>query len=252
MLPPEPTPSAPDPHVAASIARAERGLAMLDRLAVIGMAIAEEIGERIVGAPYHPEPRHDPVRGFAAASRSVRLTLAMVTRVDAEILALRNGALPTRATRGVRPAADLGIAAPSAPVMPADATASEGSSCLRRDRSRDAEREAGDREADEADEVRGARRGLHENPVEREDDGPLSRPWRECVEAIRADLGLDPDASGRSDDENDCFSPARPEATSRSAQDGNCWPDDADISRLLLAQRTAAATTDPPPVVPRQ
>ena len=92
-----PDPSAPptDASLDAPIAHAERRLAMLERLAEIGMALAEEIGARNVNAPYHPEPRHDPARSFAAVSRAVRLTLALEVRIEAALVALRNGETPS-------------------------------------------------------------------------------------------------------------------------------------------------------------
>ena len=111
-------PSAPptDASLDAAIARAERRLAMLERLAEIGMALAEEIGARNVNAPYHPEPRHDPARSFAVVSRAVRLTLAFEVRIEAALVALRNGETPSvpaprdarAAPAGAREASDDG------------------------------------------------------------------------------------------------------------------------------------------------
>ncbi len=74
-----------------AIARGERRRAKLERLSDIGMELAEEIRERNVKTPYHPEPKHDPARAFAAVSRAVRLTIVLEAKVDAEIVALRNG-----------------------------------------------------------------------------------------------------------------------------------------------------------------
>lgn len=94
MSSPDPASPPTDPRLDAPIARAERRLAMLERLADIGMALAEEIGTPNINTPYHPEPRHDPGRSFAAVSRAVRLTLTLEAGVEAAILALRKGETP--------------------------------------------------------------------------------------------------------------------------------------------------------------
>ena len=73
------------------IARAERRRASVEALANVGMALSKEIAVRLIDGPYHPEPRHDPGRSYAAASRSVRLTLTLEAKVDVQILALCSG-----------------------------------------------------------------------------------------------------------------------------------------------------------------
>ena len=78
-------------HLAMMIARAERRRAMLEAMAEVGAVFAKEISVRMIDGPYHPEPRHDPGRAFAAVSRSVRLTLALETRIDERLLGLHNG-----------------------------------------------------------------------------------------------------------------------------------------------------------------
>ena len=71
-------------------------MAILHRLAVLGMRLADEVCERAINSPYHPEPVHEPARAFAAVSRAVRLTLVLQAKVEAGLLALRNGdAIPT-------------------------------------------------------------------------------------------------------------------------------------------------------------
>jgi hypothetical protein len=92
-----PTRSGP-PTLDACIARAEHRRTKLERLSDIGMELAEEIRERNVKAPYHPEPKHDPSRGFANVSRAVRLTVVLEGKIDGEILAMSKGEWPAVAS----------------------------------------------------------------------------------------------------------------------------------------------------------
>ena len=94
MVSPTPASDIPEFHAADAVASAELRLAMLRRLAAIGMRMAEEIGTRMIESPYHPEPRHEPGRAFATLSRGIRLTLVLQTRVEREIIALRKDDAP--------------------------------------------------------------------------------------------------------------------------------------------------------------
>ena len=47
-------------------------LAMLRRLAELGMQLVEELAARAVSSSDHPEPKHDPGQSFARASRPAR------------------------------------------------------------------------------------------------------------------------------------------------------------------------------------
>jgi hypothetical protein len=92
---------------AAVIADAATRLAMLRRLGDLGMRLAEDVIERAISSPYHPETKHEPARAFATVSRCVRLTLVLQVKMEARLIALRNGATlsvddaaGTRATRG--------------------------------------------------------------------------------------------------------------------------------------------------------
>ena len=78
-------------YLATMIERAEARRVMLEELGAIGMAMSREIATRWIDGPYHPEPRNDPARAFAAVSRSVRLTLAQQVRIDTQVLAWCNG-----------------------------------------------------------------------------------------------------------------------------------------------------------------
>ncbi len=87
---------ADDPHLAAALAKAERRQALLEELSDIGMNLARQIDAHAAAAMAAINEEHggDPARPFATLSRAVRLTLAMEARVDAQILALRNGKVP--------------------------------------------------------------------------------------------------------------------------------------------------------------
>jgi hypothetical protein len=91
----------PDPIFAANaIARAERRRAMLERLAVLGMALAEEIVQRTVDSSHHPERVQEPGRDFAQVSRAARPTLVLEGGTGPKTVALRNdNALAVDATR---------------------------------------------------------------------------------------------------------------------------------------------------------
>ncbi len=88
--------STDDPHLAAALAKAERRQALLEELTDIGMNLARQIDAHAAAAMAAINEEHggDPARAFATLSRAVRLTLAMEARVDAQILALRNGRVP--------------------------------------------------------------------------------------------------------------------------------------------------------------
>jgi hypothetical protein len=178
-----------DPHVAAVIARAEARRVVLERLTVIGMELVEDIRARNVQAP---EPRHDPARAFAAVSRAVRLTLAFAGRIDADILAMRNGdaASPSRSSAGSRPAAAPKRAADK-PDFAYPSTLALGPEGVR---VRDAVGSAIEAKFAAFDGAMGALDELHERLVDYEtQDRFASRPWRECAEVLCAELGLEPD-----------------------------------------------------------
>jgi hypothetical protein len=174
----------------AILARAGRQHAMLDRIAVLGMRLVEEVAQRAVDSPYHPEPKHEPMRAFAQVTRAVRFTLALQTRIEARMIAIRNG---TSLSRVLADESET-----KAPVG-LDLTGEARSSL--KQRARDAVTDAIDFEISTRDVAERALDRLHENLVERESyDALLTLPFRDCVEAICADLGLDPDWSRWSDD----------------------------------------------------
>ncbi len=180
---------------------------MLERLSEIGMALSEEILTRTVGAPYHPEARHDAGRSFAAVSRAVRLTLAFEARIDAEILAMCNGKFATGETAGVGgagavfPASEPEASLPAPGFVLQEGFVFQDPPCPVRAKVRGAVCEAINREVGNTEVAREALAFVHERLIEGEDyDAYLSRPWRDGVEAICADLGLAPDWSQWSDE----------------------------------------------------
>jgi hypothetical protein len=163
----------------AAVAWAQRRHAMLDRLAALGMRLAEEVVERVVESPYDPEPKHEPVKAYDKVARAVRLTLVLQARTEAEIIALRNGE-PMSSVVAPEPEPEASVS-PEAPM---------------RERARDAVADAIDLEMPDGEAAEHALDRLRENLIDRETyDDLLTLPFRDCVAAICADLGLDPDWS---------------------------------------------------------
>jgi hypothetical protein len=174
----------------AILARAGRQHAMLDRMAVLGMRLVEEVVQRAVDAPHHPEVKHEPTRAFAQVTRAVRFTLALQTRIEARMIAIRN----------VKSTASIHTKNPDNEA-PVGLDVSRTAPCSIRQRARDAVTDAIDFEISVSTIAERALDRLYENLVERETyDALLTLPFRECVAAICADLGLDPDWSRWSDD----------------------------------------------------
>ena len=190
--------STPTPPAAAlvadAIARIEERRDVLDRLADKGMEMAERLAAGDAVEIAGRKPFTDPARAFAVVSRAVRLCLALASRLDGAVIALlRGGPIP-----------DLAILAPETPatsktpgsVASVSEPAPETSAAVTAPRTRIAravdgviEAEAGDREAAER-----RRAYVHEHLIEGEDyDALLNQPWRVVVQAICADLGLNPD-----------------------------------------------------------
>ena len=190
--------STTDPHLDAVITRAETGRGMLERLGVIGMRIAEDVGERAVQAALHPEPRHEPCRAFASVLRAVRYNLAFQMWIDTDILAMRKGERPSIAARSKPAAVAAGVAAPVAVIV---APLAEIEPSPLQARVRGAVWEAVNRDVREIRTAQDMLDCLHERLIEGEDyDAFLALPFREAVAAICADLGLAPDWSGWSDE----------------------------------------------------
>ncbi len=160
------TPASASDLQAAVIADAATRLAILRRLADLGMRLAEEVCERAIAAPYHPELRHEPARAFAAVSRAVRLTLVLQVKMEALLVALRNGeavSIDTAAVACAKRESDAAGHRAAAEDIPGDAAGGSDPS----------------------------RETLREHESERFDE-LASGSLDDCIAAIRADLGLEP------------------------------------------------------------
>ena len=216
-----------DPDLAAAaLANAERRRAMLERLAVLGMALAEEITQRMVDSPYHPEAVHEPGRAFAQVSRAVRLTLVLEAKMEAQIITLRNERILAGGATTVGPA-------PWSPL----------SEAARRDLTRP-RRNVRDPDAQETL-VEQTRERLSES----EGDTRLAGCFRATVEAICSDLGLDPDWSCWPETEDAAVAPIIPVLTeflaSAAARAGPADDDRAVTTHRLPA--SVAPEPHPPP-----
>lgn len=218
------------PEVAAVIARAELRREMLERLSSLAMRLAGELVERATEAPRKPaddneppppEPRHEPGRAFAAVSRAVRFTLALEAKIDQEILALMRGeAASAEANNESAPP-------PPPPPNPLAVRRRRITACLW-----DAINEKAT-DAEAADDLCAA---VQERLIEGETyDEFLFRPFRESVEAVCRDLGLQPDWS-RWDDE--VGFPAETRRTDRDfTKIWATWPIGAKLRRSSAAAR---------------
>jgi hypothetical protein len=223
-------PATADP-AAAAIARAERRLAMLGRLAELGMKLAEALTERAVSAPKDAEPRHDPAESFARVSRAVRLTLALEAKADQDLAALRDGA----------------EAAPSEPKWPQPpfddpwGLKKRDHPSAHRNKIRDNVWDVLDHEVEDVYLAQEVLDALHERLTEGERyDAFLHRPLRESVQAICGDLGLTPDWSRWTDD-------GFPPETRISRKDwASMWRPDPERAEERR-ERKAAALADQPP-----
>ena len=190
-----PRPASEDPYLAVAIARAERRRAALEELGDIGMGLARQIGAHAAASMAAVNEAHggDPGRAFAAVSRAVRMTLALESWFDDQILILRQGIYPTPRVRAAVPAKTVEAAAERAIVAKAPDP--------RRDRVDVAVREAIHLEVETITVAREKIDALHERLFDSETyDALLDLPFRGVVAAICADLGLQPDWQLWSDD----------------------------------------------------
>ena len=161
-----PTPDCP----ARARALIEGQIAMLARLAEIGMAIAEAAGRRAAaeaqdGAAGRPEAASNPALEFARVARAVRMTIALQARLAKDLSALdRAGAA---------------------------ALASEADTCRERVQ-RQVERVLGARCEDE-DEAEQLASDAWERLTDEDDADLAARPVAEVVARICRDLGLSPE-----------------------------------------------------------
>jgi hypothetical protein len=166
-----PAPHPADPPVtdraAAHAALIERQLAKLERLADIGMEIAEAAGRRAATLAESGEEGTDgpdPGLTYARAARAVRLTLALQARLARDLAALGEAATRAQAAEAAR----------------------------RRDRIHTRVERALEAERLGEDEVEPLSSDVWERLTEEDDEALLARPIDEVVALICADLGLSP------------------------------------------------------------
>jgi hypothetical protein len=245
MTSPDITSPSADPYLDAAIARAERGRAMLERLAVMGMEIAEEVREQHRTVHLHPAPKHDLRRGYDRVARAVQRSLALIRVFEADLVAMRKGEpVKVRPVREAKPALQVsapqpGWTPPAGPAEPSPLQAKVRGSVWG----------AINQEVRDIYRAQEVLDRLHDSLIEREDyDKFLNRPFRECVAAICADLGLSPDWSLWSDETG------FPVTKNENGPHKN-WPRFWQFNPARAAERRRqreAAAAHPPEPHPRQ
>jgi hypothetical protein len=198
---PCPAPS-PGDAPASARARIERQMARLDRLAEIGMEIAEACGRdaRAMAAAANeadaapaPEPRREHSRDlglvFARVARAVRMTIALEQRLAGDLADLDRAELRAQQDRTAKRRRHLGRliqAAAEASVEARRAAETPAQAWARRDDPEAVEDEI-DRVADEA----------YERLIEAEAGDPWGGSFDEVVAAVARDLGLSADGCAR-------------------------------------------------------
>ncbi len=179
---------------------------MLDRMAELGMELAEAVQRRAVAEALAPvdttreaagrTPNKDPAEIFVRVTRAVRLTLAMQMSLEKTIRTLREA-----------PAAEPGSPAGGAANDDDDRGTdwipghyrkhhSEVNDGSRADRVRDLIWDVANHDIHDLVEAQQTLEKLHERLKDTETyDTILYRPLKETVEAVCADLGLNPDWS---------------------------------------------------------
>jgi hypothetical protein len=168
LFPPTTPPAA---RAAQAHALIDRQLAMLTRLAEIGMEIAEAAGRRACAlaeggeaAPSLVAQGPDPGLAYARAARAVRLTIALQSRLAKDLAALDE----------------------------AQARANGAEAARRRDRAHAHVEQAAEDQRDDTDEVEALSSRAWERLTDLDDDDLLLRPIGEVVARICEDLGLSP------------------------------------------------------------
>ncbi len=160
---PKPSVQPADPPEAAARSLFERQMARLERLADIGMLIAEAAGRRAL-ADDDGAGVADAGLSYTRAARAVRLTLALQTRLSGDMAAFERGQAATRAAEAGR----------------------------RRDRIHARVEQAIEAERCDPDEVETLSSQVWERLTDPDDADLLSGPIDEVVARICQDLGLSP------------------------------------------------------------
>lgn len=195
-----PAPSAADPRpvdeadrLAASVARAERRLRVLEEIAEIGMRLMRKLDDAPAAASDAPRP--DPAVTFAKLSRAVRLTLDLEVRAEEDLRAALAGEV--RAHERRRETRDRLADKAKELAGEADETARQEA----RNRVEDQLEIAIMRETETEKEYFERCAALEER-LEDDDayDDVRGQPFREVVERLCTEIGLDPDWSDWTDE----------------------------------------------------
>jgi hypothetical protein len=174
MSAPDTATDAPEPAIDLAVARAQRCLAMLERLAEKGLALAEAVKE---------DGSKESADAFAKLSRAVRLTIALVTKVE----------------EGPRARTGDGVAQAHSPATDQNADPADPYAPLKTGRKaqvRDLVREVIDRETPDAEENDILVDALEERLLcDEAYDDIEDLPLRDVVEHLCADLKLKPNWS---------------------------------------------------------
>ena len=239
-------PATADPY-GAMITGAQRRLAMLGRLAELGMQLAEGLARRAAAAADDSEPKHDPAESFARASRAVRLALALEARFEQDLAGLREAAAAASAaaTTVATTVASTGDPLARPPLANPRRLNPRDHPSTHRNRIRDNVRDVMNHEITDIFPAQEMLDDLHERLTEGERyDSLLYRPLRESVEAICNDLGLTPDWSRWTEDG------FPPETRTTRRQWSSFWapdPSRAKARRLETAEKKGLAAQPPDP-----
>jgi hypothetical protein len=189
-----------DPNRAAVIAHAERRRAMLQELGQVSLVLSKKLARDMMDGPWHPESRHSPARAFDIVTRSLRLTLVLEAKMEAQVVALCNGKMPVAPVwlaEGKDADEEAGGPAVGAGDQPEDPRPADSGSedPEREDRHREPLREGAEREFDRPDTEGSAYVRFRKRLIAGEDYQDLIEgDFKDCVDEIRA--GFDRAAEG--------------------------------------------------------
>jgi len=175
-------------RLAAVVARAERRLRVLEEITEIGMRLMRKLDD--APAAGSDAPRPDPAVAFAKLSRAVRLTLDLEARVEEDLRAALAGQVEVRETRRETRDQPAGKADdPDEAARQASVSQVENQVELAIAREAESEKEYLEHLAALAERLE----------WDEAYDDVRDQPFREVVEALCKDIGLEPDWSDWTD-----------------------------------------------------
>ena len=174
--------SVSEPRLDAALAHAERRRAMLQELGQVSLVLSKKLARDMMDGPWHPESRHSPARAFDIVTRSLRLTLVLEAKFEAQVVALCNGEMPF-APVWTESFGEVG----ETPAV--QEIASEEPE--REDQDREPSREGAEREFDRPDTEGSAYVRFRKRLIAGEDYQDLiDGDFKDCVDEIRAGFNL--------------------------------------------------------------